>query len=105
MQDLKTAWEPYQPSADNPWDRKKVGHLYRRVGFGATAAELGAGVKDGHEKTLARILNVAPESDDFSRPSRFQSGERSMPSGAPQGGCRRGGSTGCSRPRIRFAKR
>jgi uncharacterized protein (DUF1800 family) len=85
MLDVKTAWEPYRPGADNPWDRKKVGHLYRRAGFGATTAELDAGVRDGHEKTLERILDGAPESDDFTRTSDFMASERSMPSGAPQG--------------------
>jgi uncharacterized protein (DUF1800 family) len=85
MRDAKTAWEPYRPSADNPWDRRKVGHLYRRAGFGATVAELDVGVTDGHEKTLARVLEGAAESDDFTRTSDFMAGERSMPSGAPQG--------------------
>ena len=85
MHDPKTAWQPYTPSADSPWDRKKVGHLYRRAGFGATAAELAAGVTDGHAKTLDRILSGAPEADDFTRTSDFMASERSMPVGAPQG--------------------
>jgi uncharacterized protein (DUF1800 family) len=85
MRDAKTAWEPYKPSAANPWDRRKVGHLYRRAAFGATAAELDAGVKDGHEKTVARVLKGGAESEDFTRTSDFMSSERSMPSGAPQG--------------------
>src|SRR5262245_10432210 len=85
MQEAKTAWAPYQPTADNPWDRKKVGHLYRRAGFGATAAELDAGLADGYEKTLDLILEGRPESDDFTGTSEFMAGERSMPSGAPQG--------------------
>ena len=84
MLDPKTAWQPYTPSAENPWDRKKVGHLYRRAGFGATASELDAGVKDGHAKTLDRILSGAPESEDFARTSEFMASERSMPPGAPQ---------------------
>src|SRR5215510_1790870 len=84
MLDPKTAWQPYTPSDDNPWDRKKVGHLYRRAGFSATAAELDAGVKDGHAKTLDRVLNGAPESDDFVRTSEFMASARSMPPGAPQ---------------------
>ena len=37
------AWEPYRPTADNPWDLPKVGHLYRRAAFGATWAELDSG--------------------------------------------------------------
>jgi uncharacterized protein (DUF1800 family) len=85
MLDAKTAWEPYEPTATNPWDRKKVGHLYRRAGFGATVAELAAGVKEGHAKTLDRVLNGAAESEDFARTSEFMASERSMPPGAPQG--------------------
>ncbi|MBN9122205.1 MAG: DUF1800 domain-containing protein [Planctomycetes bacterium] len=84
MLDPKTAWAPYTPGADTPWDRKKVGHLYRRAGFGATAAELDAGVKDGHARTLDRVLNGAPEAEDFTRTSEFMASERSMPPGAPQ---------------------
>jgi uncharacterized protein (DUF1800 family) len=84
MFDPKTAWQPYTPSADTPWDRKKVGHLYRRAAFGATTAELDAGVKDGHAKTLDRVLKGEPESDDFTRTSEFMASERSMPPGAPQ---------------------
>jgi uncharacterized protein (DUF1800 family) len=78
-------WAPYTPSPDNPWDRKKVGHLYRRAGFGATGAELEAGVKDGFEAGLARVLEGRPESEEFTRTSEFMASERSMPPGAPQG--------------------
>src|SRR5262245_3797425 len=84
MRDPKTAWQPYSPSDDNPWDRKKVGHLYRRAGFGATAADLDAGVKDGHAKTLDRVLKGEQESEDFTRTSDFMASERSMTPGAPQ---------------------
>ncbi len=85
MTNPKWAWAPYTPTDANPWDRRKVGHLARRAGFGATPAELDAGVKDGHAKTLDRILNGGTESEDFVRTSEFMSSERSMPSGAPQG--------------------
>ncbi|QJW95894.1 DUF1800 domain-containing protein [Frigoriglobus tundricola] len=82
--DPKTAWQPYTPRTDAPWDRKAVGHLYRRAGFGATAAELDAGVKDGPAKALDRVLTGASETDDFTRTSDFMASARSMPTGAPQ---------------------
>jgi hypothetical protein len=85
MLDPKAAWAPYTPSAENPWDRKRVGQLYRRAGFGATAAELDAGAKDSYLKVLDRVLTGAPETEDFTRTSEFMASERSMPSGAPQG--------------------
>ncbi|HEV3386452.1 MAG TPA: DUF1800 domain-containing protein [Gemmata sp.] len=77
-------WEPYQPTADNPWDRKKVGHLYRRAGFGVTMAELEAGVNAGLEKTLELLLSGRTQSEEFTRTSEFMASERSMPPGAPQ---------------------
>ena len=76
-------WSPYEPAADHPWDRKKVGHLYRRAGFGATKAELDAGVAVGFEKTLALVLEGKPESEEFARTSDFMASERSMPAGSP----------------------
>jgi uncharacterized protein (DUF1800 family) len=85
MLDPKTAWAEYEPSAASPWDRKKVGHLYRRAGFGATAAELDAGVRDGHARTLDRLLAGEAEAEDFVRTSEFMASERAMPPGAPQG--------------------
>jgi hypothetical protein len=50
--DPRWAWEPYKPSDKSPWDVKKVGHLYRRVAFGATLAGLEAGLKAGPEKAI-----------------------------------------------------
>jgi hypothetical protein len=84
METSMTTWDSYKPTAENPWDLRKVGHLYRRAGFGATTAELEAGVADGHEKTLERILAERPESDEFARATGSMSSERSMPAGAPR---------------------
>jgi uncharacterized protein (DUF1800 family) len=63
--DPRWAWEPYKPSAESPWDIRKVGHLYRRAGFGATWAELEAGVKAGPEKTIDQLLHGGPGQDNF----------------------------------------
>src|SRR5688572_20986773 len=81
--DPRTAWQPYAPTAADPWDARKVGHLYRRAGFGATHAEIEAGVAAGHEKTLDLLLTGRPESDDFTRTSDYMAGEKSLPPGAP----------------------
>ena len=58
--DARRAWEPYRPTSESPWDLKKVGHLYRRAGFGATWAELQAGVKAGPDKTIEHLLHGDP---------------------------------------------
>jgi uncharacterized protein (DUF1800 family) len=63
--DLRWAWEPYQPSSKSPWDIKKVGHLYRRAAFGATWAELEAGLKHGPDKTIAGLLKGQPGQEAF----------------------------------------
>jgi uncharacterized protein (DUF1800 family) len=54
--DPRWAWQPYRPSKDAPWDLQRVGHLYRRAGFGPTYAELEAGVKTDPETLIARLL-------------------------------------------------
>jgi uncharacterized protein (DUF1800 family) len=65
--DPRWAWEPYKPSAQSPWNIRKVGHLYRRAGFGATWADLEAGVKAGPEKTINQLLQGGPEQEKFDR--------------------------------------
>jgi len=79
----ETAWEPYRPTKDNPWNLRKVGHLHRRAGFGATWAELQAGLADGHQAALDRVLKGKPESEDFTRTSEFMASERSLPALSP----------------------
>src|ERR1700730_3435563 len=55
------AWKPYQPSAQSPWNLRKVGHLYRRAAFGATWGEMQAALKEGPEATIAKLLKGAPQ--------------------------------------------
>ena len=54
--DPRTAWQPYRPSADAPWDLKRAGHLYRRAPFGASWDELQSAVRDGPERTITALL-------------------------------------------------
>jgi uncharacterized protein (DUF1800 family) len=61
----KGAWEPYKPSGADPWDLKKVGHLYRRAAFGASWSDLEAGLKDGPDRTVDRLLRGGPGQDAF----------------------------------------
>jgi uncharacterized protein (DUF1800 family) len=50
-------WSRYEPTRDDPWDLRKVAHLHRRAGFGATRAELLRDIADGPEASVARLLN------------------------------------------------
>src|SRR5438445_8010478 len=63
--DPRWAWEPYKPSAQSPWDIRKVGHLARRAGFGATWEELEAGLKAGPEKAIDQLLQGDPGQNSF----------------------------------------
>ena len=36
------AWDRYEPTAEAPWDLRRVVHLHRRAGLGATWGELSA---------------------------------------------------------------
>jgi hypothetical protein len=65
--DPKWAWEPYRPSATEPWDVRRVGHLYRRAGFGATFAELEAGVAAGPQKLIDGLFAGGPGLAEFDR--------------------------------------
>jgi uncharacterized protein (DUF1800 family) len=58
--DPRWAWQPYRPSPQAPWDVPRVGHLYRRATFGATQANLEAGLKNGPQKTIDAILRGGP---------------------------------------------
>jgi uncharacterized protein (DUF1800 family) len=61
------AWDIYRPSADQPWDVRKVGHLYRRAAFGATWDELDMALKVGPDATIENLLRGKPEQDEFER--------------------------------------
>jgi uncharacterized protein (DUF1800 family) len=39
------------------WDRRRASHLYRRAGFGATAAELDLAVSAGRHASVARLVD------------------------------------------------
>jgi uncharacterized protein (DUF1800 family) len=65
--DPRSAWEPYAPSDQSPWDVKKVGHLYRRASFGATSAELDAGLKLGPDKLVDALLQGGTGREAFEK--------------------------------------
>lgn len=48
---------PYEPTANDPWDRKKARHLLQRAGFGAATDDVGKAVKDGMDATVKRLFD------------------------------------------------
>ncbi len=46
----------YEPTAEAPWDRRRVVHLHRRAGFAATWDEIERDLKDGPRASIDRLL-------------------------------------------------
>ena len=61
------AWQPYKPSGAAPWTIQRVGHLYRRTTFGATAKQLDDALAAGLEKTIELICSGGPGLAEFDR--------------------------------------
>jgi uncharacterized protein (DUF1800 family) len=62
MKDVTTSgpWAPYTPDGKAPWDLRRVVHLHRRAGFAATWDELQRDLKDGHARSIDRLLKGVP---------------------------------------------
>jgi hypothetical protein len=58
------AWQPWKPSAADPWGRKWAAHLYRRAGFGAGRADLLEAERLGPEGTLELLLRGRPHAEE-----------------------------------------
>lgn len=56
-----THWQPYRPTADAPWNRRRVVHLHRRAAFGATPAEIRRDTADGPAAAIDRLVQPAAE--------------------------------------------
>jgi hypothetical protein len=59
------AWQPWQPSRDDPWRRKWAAHLYRRAAFGPSRADLVEAERLGPEGTLDLLLRGRPQAGEM----------------------------------------
>jgi hypothetical protein len=62
--DAADAWQPWRPSADDPWTRKWAAHLFRRAAFGASREELNEAEKLGFDGTLDLLLHGRAQAED-----------------------------------------
>jgi hypothetical protein len=58
--DPTLAWQPWEPTAADPWGRKWAAHLYRRAAFGAGRDELLEADRLGPQGTLDLLLSGRP---------------------------------------------
>jgi uncharacterized protein (DUF1800 family) len=49
-------WAPYRSDETTPWNLKRVVHLHRRAGLGASWPELERDLRDGPEASISRVL-------------------------------------------------
>lgn len=56
------SWMPWKPTDEQPWNLKRVVHLHRRTGFGATWPEIQRDLNDGPEIAMDRVLHGINES-------------------------------------------
>src|SRR5260370_40941243 len=59
------AWQPWQPSAADPWGRKCAAHLYRRAAFGPSRDDLIEAERLGPDGTLELLLRGRPYADEW----------------------------------------
>lgn len=64
-----SAWTPYIPTPNAPWNLERVVHLHRRAAFGASWSEIRRDLADGPEASITRVLDgtsrLAGVPDDF----------------------------------------
>jgi uncharacterized protein (DUF1800 family) len=59
---------PYVPSAEVPWNRDRVQHLYRRLGFGASLAKLTDGLAQDPGALIDQLLDTAAATPPYAEP-------------------------------------
>ena len=80
--DPAQAWQPWQPTAADPWGRKWAAHLYRRAAFGPSREDLLEAERLGLEGTLDLLLRGqarcrgGPGDPDRRRPHRRRARRR-----------------------------
>src|SRR6516165_1724685 len=63
--DPAEAWQPWRPSAADPWGRKWAAHLYRRAAFGPSRDDLLRAERLGPQGTLDLLLRGEPQADEL----------------------------------------
>ena len=110
--DPAEAWQPWQPTAADPWGRKWAAHLYRRAAFGSSRDELLEAERLGLEGTLDLLCEGRPDATEVDgnsgrcrphRRRRRRAGDQPRATTAASNSAV-GGSTACSRAVIRSAR-
>lgn len=81
-----TAWKPYKPTKELPWDVSRVMHLHRRCVFGASPKELQRDLAGDPQDAVTRVLSgncrIQGTPADFDQASRLLN-RAALSSGSP----------------------
>ena len=69
--DPEWAWREFVPGAEAPWNLRTASHLFRRLGFGATQAELDAAIQKSPSEVVDELLGAE-------EPASFQQEMKSL---------------------------
>jgi uncharacterized protein (DUF1800 family) len=70
---VNNPWAAYQPAVEAPWNLRRVVHLHRRAGFGASRSEIDRDLAEGPDASISRLLSGmsphpgAPDPEEFER--------------------------------------
>jgi uncharacterized protein (DUF1800 family) len=82
-----SAWSPYRPTSDQPWNLQRVVHLHRRAAFAATWPEIQRDLASGPDDAISRLLAGTSRTDGV--PQDFDAlsgviGQAATDSGSPE---------------------
>lgn len=61
------AWSPYTPNGEQPWNRARAAHLFRRAGFGATSRDLDEAAKQEPAEVVKKMVTPNEGNSAFER--------------------------------------
>ncbi|MBK6609340.1 MAG: DUF1800 domain-containing protein [Sphingobacteriales bacterium] len=62
---------PYVPTPEKPWDARRVAHLYRRMGFGATQAQIAYGLTQNPSDLVDELITQAVTGPTVTQPTWY----------------------------------
>ncbi|MGP0063334.1 MAG: DUF1800 domain-containing protein [Isosphaeraceae bacterium] len=65
-------WARYEPTADAPWDLRRVVHLHRRAGLGANWGEIRRDLAEGPKASIGRLLEGHARPFDPKKAAEFE---------------------------------
>ncbi len=74
--DPRWAWTPYKPNAQQPWNLRGAGHLYRRAAFGASWKQLRQALDDGPQRSVDKLMR--PKDDVATTSGRIAAFNQSL---------------------------